>query len=93
VNPKGGTLAGLPVCSSLKEVPAPLDLVVIVVPANLVPELLREAAAKGCAGAVILTAGFREAGRPDLEEEILSISRQSGLRLMGPNIQGSTICQ
>ena len=88
VNPKGGILAGLPVCSSLKEVPAPLDLVVIVVPATLVPELLREAAAKGCAGAVILTAGFREAGRPDLEEEILSISRQSGLRLMGPNIQG-----
>ena len=37
VNPKGGTLAGLPVCSSLKEVPAPLDLVVIVVPAHLVP--------------------------------------------------------
>ena len=88
VNPKGGTLAGLPVCSSIKEVPAPLDLVVIVVPANLVPEVLKEAAAKGCAGAVILSAGFREAGRPDLEEEILSISRQSGLRLMGPNIQG-----
>jgi len=88
VNPKGGTLAGLPVCSSLKEVPAPLDLVVIVVPANLVPGILREAVTKGCAGAVILTAGFRESGRPDLEEEILSISRQSGLRLLGPNIQG-----
>jgi acetyltransferase len=88
VNPKGGTLAGLSVYSSLKEVPSPLDLVVIVVPANFVPEVLQEAAAKGSAGAVILSAGFREAGRPDLEEEILSISRQSGLRLMGPNIQG-----
>jgi acetyltransferase len=88
VNPKGGTILGLSVCPSLKEVPTPLDLVVVVVPANLVPEVLREAAKKGCAGAVILTAGFRESGRPDLEEEILSISRQSGLRLLGPNIQG-----
>ena len=88
VNPKGGVILGLPAYKSIQEVPDPLDLAVIVVPAHLVPGVLREVAGKKAFGAVILSAGFREAGRPDLEKEILSISQKTGLRLMGPNIQG-----
>jgi acetyltransferase len=88
VNPKGGEILGLKVYSSLSEVPGRPDLVVIIVPANFVPEVLREAAKKGIPGAVILSAGFREVGRGDLEVEIGSISKDYGIRVMGPNIQG-----
>ena len=88
INPKGGELMGLKVYPSLKEIPGTLDLAVIVVPAQFVPEVLREAAAKGAKGAIILSGGFREAGRPDLEEQVTVIGRELGLRIMGPNIQG-----
>jgi len=88
VNPKGGDILGRRVYPSLTDIPGQPDIVVVIVPAKFVPGILREAAQKGAAGAVILSGGFREAGRADLEEEILSISRKYGLRIMGPNIQG-----
>lgn len=70
VNPRGGELLGLKVYKSLSQLPGRPDLVVILVPARFVPGVLREAAGQGIPGAVILSAGFREAGRADLEEEI-----------------------
>jgi acyl-CoA synthetase (NDP forming) len=88
VNPKGGEILGIHVHRSLTEVPEPLDAIVVIVPAKLVPGVLREAASKGVRGAIIQSAGFREAGREDLEGEILTVSRECGIRLMGPNIQG-----
>jgi len=88
VNPKGGELMGLKVYPALKDVPAPLDLAVVIIPARLVPETLLDAVEKGAKGAVVLSGGFREAGRPDLEDEIIKISREKGVRILGPNIQG-----
>ncbi|MEW6667219.1 MAG: CoA-binding protein [Thermodesulfobacteriota bacterium] len=88
VNAKGGELMGMKAYSSLREIPTSVDLVVIIVPAKFVPEIIADAAAKGAKGAVVLSGGFREAGRPDLEEEIIAISRQKGIRILGPNIQG-----
>lgn len=88
VSPKGGELMGLRVYTSVSEIPGKIDLAVIVVSAEAVPGVLVEAAQKGAGAAVILSAGFREAGRPDLEEKIAGISRERGIRLMGPNIQG-----
>ena len=88
VNPKGGELFGLKVYKSIAQVPEPPDLAVIVVPAKFVPSVMRKASEKGIGGAVILSAGFREAGRLDLEEEISLISRESGFRFVGPNVQG-----
>ena len=88
INPKGGEVLGQSVYRSLAELPEPPDVVVVVIPAQAVPGVLREAGEMGVSAAIILSGGFREAGRTDLEEEIMSISRQYGLRLMGPNIQG-----
>jgi acyl-CoA synthetase (NDP forming) len=88
VNPKGGEILGLKAYRSLREVPRRPDLVVVVVPAMIVPGVLREAAAMDVRGALILSAGFREAGRLDLEAEIASISKEHGLRFIGPNVQG-----
>jgi acyl-CoA synthetase (NDP forming) len=88
VNPKADEILGIKAYPSLSQIPDKLDVVVIIIPAEFVPGVLEEAAAKGVQGAIIQTAGFREDGRDDLEEEILSVSRNTGLRLMGPNIQG-----
>lgn len=88
VNPKADEILGMPVYASVSDIPAPLDLAVVVVPARFVPGVLREAAEKGAGAAIIISGGFREAGREDLEEELLSIAAESGLRLIGPNCQG-----
>ncbi|MGD8564268.1 MAG: acetate--CoA ligase family protein [Desulfarculaceae bacterium] len=88
VNPKGGEIMGLKVYGALSEISEPVDLAVIIVPAKFVPGVMREAAEQKIKGAVILSAGFREAGRADLEEEIAAIARENDLRFVGPNVQG-----
>jgi acetyltransferase len=90
VNPRGGTLMGRAVCRSLAEVPDPVDLAVIVVPATAVPDALRSCGARGIRAAIIASGGFREAGADGaaLESEIASISRALGLRIIGPNCIG-----
>ena len=88
VNPKGGHILGLKVYPSVSDIPARLDLVLIIVPFQFVAAVLAEATQKGAAGAVICSGGFREAGRPDLEEQLKQIGRDTGVRLLGPNISG-----
>ena len=88
VNPKGGEILGLTVYRSLNEIPEPVDLAVVIVPARFVPQVVREAVEKGIPGAVILTAGFKEAGQVGLEEEIKRIAKEGRLRFVGPNVQG-----
>ena len=88
VNPKADSILGLRAYRSLDEIPERIELAVIIVPAKFVAGVLQEAVNKGTFGAVILSAGFREAGRPDLEEKIVSIAHKGGLRFVGPNVQG-----
>ena len=88
VNPKGGKICGIDVYPRLGDVPVNVDAVVIIVRADLVPGVMEEAAEKGAKGVIILSGGFRESGRVDLEQEILRIAKKTGMRIMGPNIQG-----
>ena len=88
INPKADHVLGLKAYPSVSEVPGHIDLIVVVIPAPYVAGVLREAIEKGVSRAVIITGGFREAGRSDLEEELRSISEESGLRICGPNVQG-----
>lgn len=88
INPKADQILGLPVYSSVSEIPDGLDLVVVVIPARFVPEVLREAAEKGAGGAIVISGGFRESGRDDLEQRLMEIVAETGLRVLGPNCQG-----
>lgn len=90
VNPQGGTWFGRPLFRSLSEVPRPIDLAVIVVPKEKVPDTLRECIEAGIRAAVVITAGFGETGAEGkaLEEEVLSIARSGGIRIVGPNTMG-----
>ncbi|HJW89913.1 MAG TPA: acetate--CoA ligase family protein [Anaerolineales bacterium] len=90
VNLKGGVLMGHPVYRSLDEVPDPLDLAVLLIPAQAVPQALLDCARRGVAAAIIASGGFRETG-PDgaaLEQQCLQLARQHGIRLLGPNCIG-----
>jgi acyl-CoA synthetase (NDP forming) len=88
VNPKASEILGLPAYPTVSACPSSLDLAVVVIPAPFVPGALREVAAKRAGAAIIISGGFREAGREDLEEEILAVAAETGLRLIGPNCQG-----
>lgn len=90
INAKTQQVQGLRTYPSLSAVPDELDLVVVVIPSPAVPGILCEAGEKRAAACVILSAGFRESGRADLEQEIHSIALRYGIRILGPNIQGIT---
>jgi acyl-CoA synthetase (NDP forming) len=90
VNPKGGSMFGLSVYKRIQDIPESVDLAIITTPAKAVPAVLQGCGEKGVQGVVVITSGFSEtdhAGRT-LEKEIVSISRQKGLTLVGPNTMG-----
>ncbi|MBI2850415.1 MAG: CoA-binding protein, partial [Chloroflexi bacterium] len=76
---------------SLKDIPEPVDYVISSVPAMAVPQLLKDASEKGVKTVHLFTARFSETGRPEaieLEQRILSLAREYGIRLIGPNCMG-----
>jgi acetate---CoA ligase (ADP-forming) len=90
VNLKGGELFGRPIYRDLAEVPDPVDLAVLIVPAPAVPAALNEAAQRGIRSAIISSGGFKEAGSEGaaLETQCLEIARKNEMRLVGPNCIG-----
>lgn len=90
LNPKATEVAGRRAYASLRDLPAVPDLVILGIPAAACPDALREAAAAGAGGAVIVSGGFGESGETGagLQSQIERICRDSGLRLLGPNTSG-----
>jgi acyl-CoA synthetase (NDP forming) len=91
VNPSGGKAMGRKIYRSLKDIPGPVDFVVSAIPARHTPQLVSDCAEKGVKLLHLFTAGFSELGNEEgkaLEKEILSIARQSGVRMTGPNGMG-----
>ncbi len=90
VNPKAQEILGLKAYDSVVDIPDPVGLAVIVVPSKIVPQVLRECGEKDVPAVVIITAGFREAGREglDRERELIQIAQEYGMRLIGPNCLG-----
>ncbi|MCF7860114.1 acetate--CoA ligase family protein [Patescibacteria group bacterium] len=88
VNPKAKSLNSLKCYSSLSEIKKKIDLVLIIVPAAVVATILREAGELKIPAAIIISAGFRDAGRDDLEQEIKDIAHQYNIAVLGPNCLG-----
>jgi acetyltransferase len=90
LNLKGGELFGRPIYRTAAEVPDPVDLAVLIVPAAATPAALTEVAGRGIRAVIISSGGFREAGPEgaELESECLEIARKHDLRLIGPNCIG-----
>ncbi|MGQ9675944.1 MAG: acetate--CoA ligase family protein [Chloroflexota bacterium] len=86
----GGRLGQQPIYNSILDVPRPVDLAAIVVPAASVPSVLEECGQIGVKWAVIMSAGFSEFSndRLDLEQAVLEVARRHDIRLIGPNCIG-----
>ena len=90
VNPNRRSVLGIKAYATIREIPEPIDLAIIVVKSELVPATVRECAEIGVPGAIIISAGFKEVGEKGiaLEQEILAEARKTGMRIIGPNCMG-----
>jgi len=90
INPKRPNVLGIKAYPSIKDVPEPVDLAVIVTPSDSVPEIISQCVEVGVKGAVVISAGFKEAGPHgvELERRVLAEAQRGGLRLIGPNCLG-----
>jgi len=90
VNPQATEVAGVPAFPAVGAIPEQVDLVVVAVPAARVPSVMADAAAAGVRAAVILSAGFREAGADGAasQAELVRLARRHGIRIVGPNCLG-----
>jgi acetyl coenzyme A synthetase (ADP forming)-like protein len=90
VNPKGGRLLSRPIYPNVGQVPDPVDLAILLIPARFIPQSLAECGARGIRAVVIGSGGFRETGPEGaaLEEQCIRIARQQGMRILGPNCIG-----
>jgi acetyltransferase len=91
INPKAAEILGLRAYASVREVPDPVELAMIVVPAPMVPEALVDCGERGVGYAVIISGGFREVGLEgaEREAEAIQVAQQYGIRLLGPNCIGT----
>jgi len=87
VNPHYDSLEGVAAVKSCDALPDTPDIVVIGVPPAAVPSVVRDAAAKGAAVAIILTAGLGH-GPGSLADQCEQAARAAGVRLVGPNCLG-----
>ena len=90
INQEAKTINKIKCYKSINDLPETPDLVIISIPASAVPQILKEAGEKGTKNVVIISAGFKEIG-PDgesIEKEIVSISKDFGINMLGPNCLG-----
>jgi len=73
---------------SVQSLPRVPELLIIAVPVSLTLPVVREAAESGVRAAIIVTSGFAEAGRKDLDADLVDLASRSGMRILGPNTIG-----
>lgn len=90
VNLSAKSVAGVRAYANIKELPEVPELVFIVVPAHAVLDAARQCAATGVRALCVISAGFAETGAEGkaAQNELLTICRSSGMRLVGPNCMG-----
>ena len=91
INPKWDEVSGLKSYPNVRDVPGPVDHVISLIPAEATRQLLEDCAAKGVNTVHLYTSGFAETGEEDrsrLQDELASIARNGGIRVLGPNCMG-----
>jgi acetate---CoA ligase (ADP-forming) len=88
VNPRGGTVNGHPIHRSVSEISEPIDLAVIAVRADFVPDVLSECIRAKVRSATVISGGFKETGRQDLQDRIVAIAKEASFPFVGPNCLG-----
>jgi acetyltransferase len=90
INPKAEDVLGLTCYPSVDQVEGDVELAVICIPAKYVQGALEQCATKGVAAAIVISAGFKEAGPEgaEFERQLVETCRASGIRCIGPNCLG-----
>jgi acyl-CoA synthetase (NDP forming) len=90
INPRYREIEGLRCYESVRQVPTPVDLAIVFVPADRVPGVVAECAECKIPGIMVQSAGFAETGSKgkDLQETVKTLCRDAGIRLWGPNCMG-----
>ncbi len=88
VNPKGGHLQREKVYKRLSDIPQKIDHVVIAVRAEHVPAVMKDCVASGAGSATIISGGFAESGREDLQAQVTNMAQEANLPFIGPNCLG-----
>lgn len=88
VNPVGGVLHGEKIFSHISEIPEKVDLAIIVVRAEHCPDILADCIKAEAGGAVVISGGFSETGRTDLQDRMVDMAEEAGFPFIGPNCLG-----
>ncbi len=90
VNLKRPSVLGIKAYPSIGAVPEQVDLAVVITPAQTIPGVIRDCAAAGVRGAIVISAGFKELGPEGakLEQQLLDEAQKGGVRIIGPNCLG-----
>jgi acetate---CoA ligase (ADP-forming) len=90
VNPNAEHIESMPAYDSVRDVPGPVELAVVAVPAEHVAGVARDCAAVGVHALVVISAGFAESGPEGArhQHELVEVCRDAGIRLVGPNCLG-----
>lgn len=88
VNDRGGIFQGKEVYPRILDIPKKVDLAVIAVRAEGVPDIMAQCIQAGVSAAVIISGGFAETGRRDLQDRIVSLAREADFPFVGPNCLG-----
>ncbi len=92
INSRGEEISGMQAYRSVADLPGPVDYLICCLPAQAVPQLIRDCATKQVKVVSIFTAGFAESGTQEggrLEAEVAALARQTGVRVIGPNCLGA----
>jgi acyl-CoA synthetase (NDP forming) len=88
VNPKHTEMYGLKCYAKVSDIPGNVDCVIVATPAETVPGIVEDCAAKKTGGVLILSGGFEEVGRTDLAGRIKEIADANDMPVVGPNCLG-----
>lgn len=90
VNPFRTTVQGMTAYPGVSKIPEKVDLAIIATPAHTVPQIVEECGASGVSGVIIVSAGFKEAGKDGdaLERQIRDHQKKYSMRVIGPNSLG-----
>jgi len=90
VNPKTEEILGLKAYPAVDQIPHQVETAIIATPSRAVADVMRGCARKGVKAVIIISSGFSEGSEEGrrLEDEVMAIARQAGIRVVGPNTTG-----
>ena len=88
VSPVATSILDYPCFPNLSSIPEQVDLAILVVQASEMSDAMSECAKKHIPAVIVITSGFSEIGRKDLEEQVMNIAKSAGIRVIGPNTFG-----